>query len=133
MKKMCPLFRKFKFFAGVVSIILLISVQNTFGEVWTDPVTDIDENSATLHGSCDFWAVSRGFYIEGDIKYCDGEGEGPFSFEVTDLSPNTYYEYYAFARELGPTARGEYVEFRTTPEPCMFGFLGLVFLFFRRK
>ena len=135
MKKMCPLFGKFKFkfFAGVVSIILLISVQNTYGAVVTSDASGVGANSAILNGSCDFGAVSRGFEIEDAEKFSGG-GEGQFFLEVLDLSPNTDYEYRAFAYPGNMICEyGGVVNFRTTPEPCIFGFLGLVFLFFRRK
>lgn len=113
--------QQFSVFALLVFGALLLSVQSCkkenplLPEVTTQEVTEITETSAvgggyilsdggsivTLRGVC--WSTEENPTI-GDNKTEDGEGEGEFISNITDLTPNTTYYVRAYATNSEGTA-----------------------------
>lgn len=110
------------------------SVTTTEGEVvvLTNEATDVDAESATLHGDLielgfDEATVSVEWRAEGESAWNETEGravdeEGEFEAELTDLASSRTYEFRAVAEADGLTHRGasetfvtELLEVRTDP------------------
>ena len=73
-------------------------------------VTSDGGSSVTARGVC--WSTTQN-PTTADSKTTDGEGPGPYTSNITGLSPNTTYYVRAYATNSEGTAYGEQRTFRT--------------------
>jgi len=85
--------------------------------------TNITMNSATLGGNAtdgvDITDVGVAFGTDADPTtpgWSMGEGQGPFSDVVSNLTPNTLYHYRAYATNSEGTSYGDDYTFTTLPD-----------------
>ena len=109
--------------------ILLSTSQFTYGGVSTLEPENVGNTTATLR-SVSSDAAFNMFHLNDGREDINGNpffGYGEFTANVEGLSPNTDYDYYAYNPS---SSSGGWVSFTTLPEPFIFGFPGLIFVFY---
>lgn len=113
--------RKIISFAAMFLIFTACENYYMEGKIKTFDATNITENSALLSGKVEIsykgneadGIKERGFIVSNGFQYTIGKGEGNFSFNIENLTPNTLYEAKAYASLAGGYVYGNIIKFTT--------------------